>query len=73
MLRATGTRREAKTQAMTKRSQTVIPISDRRIRFHRIVADAQTLGVSRVHLWQVLTGRRQSKTLLARYRALKRS
>jgi hypothetical protein len=36
-----------------------------------ICADAATLGVHRCHLWFVLTGRRESKPLMRRYRALK--
>lgn len=36
-----------------------------------IVADAESLGVSRVHLWLVLTGRRPSKSLTQRYHALR--
>jgi hypothetical protein len=38
-----------------------------------IVADAETLGVSRMHLWAVLRGRRFSPGLLERYRKLKLS
>lgn len=36
-----------------------------------ICADARELGVSRMHLWAVLSGRRESDGLVARYRALK--
>jgi hypothetical protein len=36
-----------------------------------IVANAKKLGVCPSHLWRVLVGQRQSKSLLARYRALK--
>lgn|ERR1035437_6158872 len=39
-------------------------------RFKGIVAAADALDVTRVHLWQVLTGRRESKPLMARYAAL---
>lgn len=42
-----------------------------RVKYVGIVADARSLGVRREHLWQVLTGRRRSKSLLARYRQLK--
>lgn len=42
-----------------------------RVKYYRISADAADLGVSRGHLWMVLTGTRQSARLLARYRALK--
>ena len=44
----------------------------RRVQFVGIVADSAALGVTRVHLWLVLTGRRESQPLLARYAALKR-
>ena len=37
------------------------------MRFPGISQAARTLGVSRTHLWYVLTGRRQSRSLLARY------
>lgn len=37
-----------------------------------IVADARALGVSRMHLWAVLNGRRESEPLLARYASLRR-
>lgn len=40
-------------------------------RFPGLVADAKALGVSRVHLWLVLTGQRQSARLTARYEVLK--
>lgn len=40
-------------------------------KYLHIVQDARLLGVSRGHLWQVLSGRRQSRHLLARYQALK--
>ena len=36
-----------------------------------IVRDSRALGVSRFHLWAVLSGRRWSPTLVARYRKLK--
>ncbi len=39
-------------------------------RIHGICLAAATLGVSRVHLWKVLTGRRTSERLKARYDAL---
>lgn len=42
-------------------------------RFKGICADAKLLNVTRVHLWQVLTGRRESKPLLAEYQELKRT
>lgn len=43
----------------------------RATRFPGIVADAARLGVSRIHLYYVLTGQRESRPLLARYRDLK--
>lgn len=39
-------------------------------RFLEIGAQAKALKISRYHLWNVLTGRRVSPTLLARYEAL---
>ncbi len=39
--------------------------------FPGIVEDAKALGVSRTHLWRVLTGQRESARLLARYQHLK--
>jgi len=42
-------------------------------RIKGICADAETLGVSRWHLFCVLTGRRQSPTLEAAYEALQRT
>jgi hypothetical protein len=38
-----------------------------------ICSAARALGVTRGHLWAVLTQRRDSKPLIARYRALKKS
>jgi hypothetical protein len=45
-------------------------VGDSRIRFPGICADAVVLGVTREHLYRVLTGERRSP-LLGRYRALK--
>ncbi len=45
--------------------------SKRRVRFVGICADARKLGVSREHLYRVLTGKRQSRLLLKRYLELK--
>src|ERR1700677_2044626 len=42
-------------------------------RIRGIGEDAETLCVSRMHLWQVLKGQRQSQSLRARYQALKQS
>ena len=39
---------------------------------HGITTHAKQLGVHRIHLWLVLTGRRQSRSLIKRYRALKK-
>ena len=44
-----------------------------RVRFRGICAAAKQLDCSRVHLWQVLTGRRQSKSLWVRYHQLTKS
>jgi hypothetical protein len=44
-----------------------------KVRFPGIVAQARALGVSRIHLWYVMTGRRDSNPLMRRYRALKRA
>lgn len=41
-------------------------------KYRGIVRDATELGVSRIHLWYVLTGQRESIPLLKRYRELKR-
>jgi hypothetical protein len=42
------------------------------VRFPGIVSDAQRLGVHRIHLYLVLTGQRQSRRLMERYRALRK-
>lgn len=42
-------------------------------KFKGISADAQTLGVTRCHLWYVLTGARPSPKLLAAYEALQKA
>lgn len=59
-----GAKRKTDSISTERRTRTEIP---------GIVADARALGVSRVHLWMVLNGRRESAPLLARYAALKRS
>lgn len=41
-----------------------------RIKYPGIIEHARQLGVSRVHLWKVLSGRRESQRLMERYRAL---
>ena len=43
----------------------------RAVKFPGIVTDAETLGVTRQHLYGVLVGSRQSRRLLNAYRALK--
>jgi len=43
----------------------------RSVRFPGLLTAAQALGVHRNHLYLVLTGKRTSHRLLARYRALK--
>lgn len=45
--------------------------SKRLVQFVGICADARFLGVTREHLYRVLTGQRASKSLLKRYQALK--
>jgi hypothetical protein len=40
-------------------------------RLRGIYQAAKALGVSRSHLWRVLTGRRSSASLLSRYEALR--
>jgi hypothetical protein len=47
------------------------PKKNRGARIKGICADAEFLGVTRMHLWAVLKGHRESKPLLARYTALK--
>ncbi len=37
---------------------------------HGIVAHARALGVRREHLWMVLEGQRESRSLMARYEEL---
>ncbi len=53
------------------RSARGISENKRTTRFPGIVEDAKALGVNRIHLWLVLTGRRQSTRLMVRYRALR--
>ena len=36
-----------------------------------LCADAEELGVTRMHLWAVLKGKRESRSLTRRYKALK--
>lgn len=43
----------------------------RKVEFPNIGRDARDLGVTRIHLWNVLKGRRVSKRLSERYTALK--
>jgi len=44
-----------------------------RAKFPGIVAAARALGVTRIHLYLVLSGKRESKSLRKRYRELKRN
>ena len=44
-------------------------VRKRRVRIAGIGAMAAALGVTRQHLWLVLTGQRESRRLLAQYRA----
>ena len=39
-------------------------------RFRGITRDAERLGVTRVHLYLVLAGKRASRSLMQRYRAI---
>lgn len=48
-----------------------LPTPDSRQVFPNIVEDARRLGVSRMHLWAVLSGRRESSGLVRRYSAMK--
>jgi hypothetical protein len=43
----------------------------RQVQFFGICADAKALGVSREHLYRVLTGRRTSQSLMKRYLELR--
>ncbi len=45
----------------------------RQFRFRGICKDAIRLGVTRVHLYLVLTGQRESKSLLDRYEQLRQA
>ena len=47
------------------------PTREHRPVYPGIVADARRLGVSRMHLWAVLSGRRESSGLVRRYRKIK--
>jgi len=49
------------TQAKTKNG---------RVKYPGISEHARRLGVSRLHLWMVLQGRRESRRLMERYRRL---
>ncbi|MCA1659016.1 MAG: hypothetical protein LC642_00520 [Verrucomicrobiaceae bacterium] len=47
---------------------------NRRVRFPGIVEHARKLGITRIHLYYLLTGARPwQKAMLAEYRALKRA
>ena len=45
----------------------------RKVRFHEICYHAKQLGVTREHLYRVLTGERHSHSLMLRYEALKKT
>jgi hypothetical protein len=45
----------------------------RKVRFPGLMAASAALGVNRTHLYKVLSNKRSSKRLLARYKALKAS
>ncbi len=45
----------------------------KRTRYPNICEQAKALGVHRVHLYMVLSGRRESRRLMARYHDLTRS
>lgn len=47
-------------------------VGGRKVVFPRISQEARELGVSRIHLWLVLTGKRVSHRLAARYANLQR-
>jgi hypothetical protein len=57
--------------AVTMNSAIVSNQKSRSKRIAGICAAAKRLGVTRGHLWAVLTNRRESVPLLARFRALK--
>jgi hypothetical protein len=55
---------------MKRETQKTVRPKRKSTRFPGIVEHARTLRVSRVHLYLVLTGRRESRSLLRRYAAL---
>lgn len=66
---------------VTKRMKTITPLKParkgrkpkrRKVKFPGICADAQILGCHRVHLYEVLTGKRTSHSLKQRYHAMKK-
>jgi len=48
------------------------PCINKRTKFPGITQDAKTLGCNRIHLYLVLDGRRESKSLTRRYKELKK-
>jgi len=44
----------------------------RKVKYPNIGMEAELLGVTRQHLWEVLQGNRTSRSLRRRYRALKK-
>jgi hypothetical protein len=49
------------------------PKTPRRWKIAGVVYDAKSLGVSRVTLWRLLTGRMRNENLQCRYKAMKAS
>jgi hypothetical protein len=60
------------TVSVTKKRANVAKKKTRAKPVKGICAAAEALGVTRGHLWAVLTHRRESKPLIARYRVWKR-
>ncbi|MGI5868660.1 MAG: hypothetical protein ACOX9C_04340 [Kiritimatiellia bacterium] len=55
---------------MNAKKKKVKPARRRVVNFPGIGKHAEQLGVSRPHLWMVLTGRRESRSLMERYEQL---
>jgi N-glycosylase/DNA lyase len=56
-------------QAKMKRAKH-IKQKTRTVRYPNISRHADILGVTREHLWRVLTGRRESRSLIMRYNSI---
>jgi hypothetical protein len=54
-----------------KKTSDKVKTEKTRTRFPGITEDAKKLGVNRVTLWRVATGRWKSRSLMRRYRQLK--